>query len=64
MDTQVDINDTGHPSLGTSRAAIKEELHKILSPAWTPPLNSPTHKNILGTSLSKVCFPLPHLHPP
>ena len=39
MDIQVNSNDTGHPSLGASTAATKEEPHKI------PALPSPTNKD-------------------
>lgn len=51
MDIQVNSNDTGHPSLGASTAASKQELRKI--PALSPP---PT--KTLSRWLSKAWLPL------
>lgn len=69
MDIQVNFNDSEHPSLGTSRTVIQLELQKILSPACTSfqptyPPNPTTHRDLLGTLLSKALFLLPNFHPP
>lgn len=69
IDIPVSFNNTGPPTLGTSRAAVKEELQKVLSPACIT-LNPPTYpifppaKTYLGHYCPKLCFPLTHLHPP